>query len=225
MADAFTLYATPLSANGRKVLAQVHHLGLEPTLHHVNVYRGEGQRPEYLAVNPSGKIPALVEGDLTLTESNAILQYVSEAHGGFRLSSPSPDERARIATWLFWEAAHWQPVLIELLSGLVGHRLLPDRVPPPASGVDWEAERLQPLVGRLEHRLVDHPYVALDRLTIADLSVAGMTTYFHAASFPFDAHPAIADWYGRIERLDAWRETAVDLWTDDAGGRATWGNP
>jgi len=59
-----TLYSTALSANGRKVL-----------------YRGEGRAAEYLAINPAGKIPALVDGDFTLCESNAILQYICEAHG------------------------------------------------------------------------------------------------------------------------------------------------
>jgi len=53
------LHTTPLSANGRKVLAACIHLGLEPTVHHVNVYAGEGRRPEYLRINPSGKIPTL----------------------------------------------------------------------------------------------------------------------------------------------------------------------
>lgn len=215
MAEPFALYTTPRSANGRKVLAQVRHLGLEPTIHEVDVYRGEGQRPDYLAINPTGRIPVLVEGGLTLTESNAILHYVCEVHGGFRLSSEEPGERAMIASWLFWEAAHWQPVLIGLLAGVVGHRLRPDAISAPASGVDWDDAGLRPLLGRLEGHLSDHAYLALDRLTIADLAVAGMTTYFRAASFPFDAHPALAAWHARIEALDAWRETAVAPWNED----------
>src|SRR5208283_1663572 len=53
----FTLYATPLSANGRKALAVCRHLGLKPETRLVNVYKGEGRTPEYLAVNPLGKVP------------------------------------------------------------------------------------------------------------------------------------------------------------------------
>jgi glutathione S-transferase len=80
------IYATPLSANGRKVLAVSREFGLQPENHLVNVYRGEGRKPEYLAINPSGKIPTLIEGEFILFESNAILLYLAEAHGGCRWS-------------------------------------------------------------------------------------------------------------------------------------------
>ena len=66
------IYATTLSANGRKVLSVSRHLGLEPEIHDVNVYRGEGRTPQYLAINPSGKIPTLIDGEFVLSESNAI---------------------------------------------------------------------------------------------------------------------------------------------------------
>lgn len=92
-----TLYTTPLSANGRKVLAVSHHLGLDPTVELIDVYKGEGRRPAYLALNPWGKIPTLVDDDFTLWESNAILQYLSEAYGDFKLSSRAP-QRGRGCT-------------------------------------------------------------------------------------------------------------------------------
>src|SRR4051812_35031274 len=100
-----TLYATPLSANGRKVLAVCHHLGIEPEIIVTNVYQGEGRAPEYLAINPSGKIPTLIDGDFTLSESNAILQCLSEAHGDFQLWFREPRRRADVSRWLFWEAS------------------------------------------------------------------------------------------------------------------------
>jgi len=94
-----TLYSTALSANGRKVLAVSRYLELEIDVRVVNVYRGEGRAAEYLAINPTGKIPTLVDGDFTLYESNAILQYICEAHGDFRLWSREPQQRGRIARW------------------------------------------------------------------------------------------------------------------------------
>jgi glutathione S-transferase len=120
------IYATPLSANGRKVLAVGRRLGLKPEIYDINVYRGEGLSPKYLAINPSGKIPTLVDGEFVLSESNAILLYLAEAHGANHLWSTDSKQRSRIAQWLFWESAHWQPTLIALLSELVGHRLLPE---------------------------------------------------------------------------------------------------
>ena len=85
------------------MLAVSRHLGLDAEIHEVNVYRGEGRTPQYLAVNPGGKIPTLVDGEFVLSESNAILLYLAEAHGGNRLWPNELQQRGRIAQWLFWE--------------------------------------------------------------------------------------------------------------------------
>jgi glutathione S-transferase len=208
-----TLYATPLSANGRKVLAVARQLEVQADIRIVNVYRGEGRAAEYLAINPSGKIPTLVDGDLTLYESNAILQYLSEAHGNFRLWSRDPKVRARIARWLYWESGHWQPVLATLLCPCVGHRLLPEVVPRPAVNPNWNAADLRALLGVLTAALNMNAFLAGNEVTIADLSVAGMVTYFRVAKFPFEEHPRVMDWYSRIEMLDGWRATQETLWS------------
>ena len=212
-----SLYATPLSANGRKALAVAHHLGLAPEIHLVDVYRGEGRSAEFLAINPSGKIPVLVDGDFTLTESNAILSYLCEMHGGDRLWSRDPRTRAAIARWLFWEAAQWQPALIGVLGAFVGHALRPDVVPAPAAAPAWGNDALAPLLAELERQLATRPFVAGSDLTIADFSVAGMMTYFRAAGFPFPEWPHLGDWYARIEALPAWRATEAELWSAARG--------
>ena len=208
-----TLYSTTLSANGRKVLAVGRQLELDIDVRLVNVYRGEGRAPGYLAINPTGKIPTLVDEDLTLVESNAILQYLCEAHGDFRLWSREPKLRGRIARWLFWESAHWQPTLAPLLSPCVGHRLLPNLVPPPAAGPDWDADALSPLMAALGTALSASRFLVGDEITIADFAVAGMVTYFPVARFPFEKYPAFEAWYRRIEMLEAWRATQEPLFT------------
>ena len=206
------LYTTALSANGRKPLAVCHHLGLAPEICEVDVYRGEGQSPGFLAVNPSGKIPALVDDGLTLCESNAILVYLAEAYGGDALWSPEPAERARIGRWLFWESAHWQPAVSTVLAGCVGHRLLPDVVPAPEVPPDWQDGPLRTQLGLLEETLRARPFLAGDALSLADFSVAGMTTYFASAGFPEREFPAFDEWRGRIEALPGWQASAAELW-------------
>jgi glutathione S-transferase len=208
------IYATPLSANGRKVLAVSRHLGLETEVYDVNVYRGEGRAPQYLAINPSGKIPTLVDGDFVLSESNAILLYLAEAHGANRLWSSESKQRSRIAQWLFWEAAHWQPTLIAFLAELVGHRLLPEKIPSPQRPPDWSSAPVQPILKTLETGLSANAYLAGAEPTIADLAVAGMTTYFRAAQFPLRHFPRIADWLARIESFESWRGTQSPLWAE-----------
>jgi glutathione S-transferase len=207
-----TLYTTPLSANGRKVLAASHHLGLKPEVKLINVYRGEGRTPEYLSINPWGKIPTLVDGEFTLWESNAILQYLSEAYGDFKLWSRDPKQRADISRWLFWESSHWQPTLIPVLSAFVGQKVLPQTATPAPIQVDWGEERFQALVRFLDAHLKGRKFICGDELSLADFSVAGMMMYVRPAGFPFDVYAHIGAWYERVERLEAWKATAAGPW-------------
>jgi glutathione S-transferase len=207
-----TLYSTPLSANGRKALAVARHLGLEPRIELVNVYRGEGRTPEFLAIHPAGKVPVLVDGDFVLTESNAILQYLSEAHGEHRLWSREPRRRADIARWLFWEASQWQPAFVPVLSGFVGRLLVPQLAHTPEQPVNWDDAAFQAVVGRLDAHLHGREFVAGAGLTIADFSLAGMAMFLRPAGFPFELFPALDAWYARIEAIPAWRATAAGPW-------------
>lgn len=207
----FTLYTTPLSANGRKVLAACRHLRLDPDIKLVNVYAGEGRTPAYLEIHPLGKIPTLVDGSLVVWESNAVLQYMAEAHGGNRLWSREAKGRAAIARWLYWETAEWQPALVQVLTGFVARELgLVDGRTPVT--LNWSDARFRTQAEFLEGHLRGREYLALDELTIADFSVAAMMMYVRRAYFPFSEFPAIAAWYERIEALDAWRSTAVEPW-------------
>jgi glutathione S-transferase len=208
----FTLYSTPLSANGRKVMAATHHLKLQPEVKLINVYKGEGRAPEYLAINPWGKIPTLVDGELTLWESNAILQYLSEAYGDYKLWSRDPKRRADISRWLFWESAHWQPAFVPVLSTFVGPLLVSETAVPAPGRVNWSHEGFQTAVKSLDAHLKGREFIVGDELSIADLSIAGMMMYVRPARFPFEAFPHLGAWYERIEGLEAWKATAVGPW-------------
>ena len=210
-----TLYTTALSANGRKPLAVLSELGVSEgfEVREVNVYRGAGRAPWFLAINPAGKIPTLVDGDLVLSESNAIMLYLDEVYGDARLSSRAPRERAEVLRWLFWESSQWQPATARVLSPFVAHRLLPDAIPAPKEPPQWEEQGLVPLLGLLERHLEPRSWLALERLTVADFAVAGMMTYFAPAGFPAEVYPAIGRWYSRLAGRAAWEETAHRLWS------------
>jgi len=206
-----TLYTTPLSANGRKPLAVCRHLGLAPEITTVNVYTGEGRAPAYLAINPWGKVPTLVDGEFILWESNAILQYLAEAHGDFRLSSRDPQRRADIARWLFWESSAWQPAFVPVLTDFVGALLVGAR-PPSPDAVRWDDVRLQPLLQFVDAHLRGREFLVGNALSIADFSVGAMLMYVRPARFPFDRYANLAAWYARLEATDAWKATAAGPW-------------
>jgi len=207
-----TLYTTPLSANGRKPLAVCHQLGVRPEVKLVNVYAGEGRSPAFLAIHPLGKVPVLVDGERTVWESNAILQYLAEAHGDHRLWSREPGRRAEIARWLYWEASHWQPSFVAVpgLSSLVARHLgIASAEPAP---VAWTDPAFARAARFLDGWLAGRSFLAGDEPTLADFSVAGMMTYARRAAFPFATYPHVTVWYERIEALDAWRASAAGPW-------------
>jgi glutathione S-transferase len=206
-----TLYTTALSANGRKPLAVANHLAIDVTVTSVNVYQGEGQADWYLAVNPWGKVPTLVDGELVLWESNAILVYMSEVYGDFALLSRDGRQRADILRWLFWESSQWQPVLNRVLAPRVRQLLFPDASAPPAvvAWHDTELERLMKVLGTV----VDaRGFICGSGVSLADFAIAGMTTYFPAADFPEHDYPSVAAWLRRMAEVEAWESTLVDPW-------------
>ena len=100
------LYGFPPSPNTRKVQAVAAHLDIPLELEFVNLAKGEARTTEFLLINPGGRTPVLVDGDFTLWESNAIMQYL----GSKKKNTLWPaDARARadIARWQFWQVAHW----------------------------------------------------------------------------------------------------------------------
>ena len=177
-----TLHTTALSANGRKPLLLARRLELDLEIETVNVYVGEGLAPEYRKLNPWGKIPTLVDGDLVLWESNAILTYLVEEYAENALWASAPGRRGEISRWLFWESSHWQPALITVLAEPVG-RLLTGTAPAKGATPKWEHPSLAPLLDHLEELLGKSPFLAGDELTLADLSVGAMTMYLGPVSY------------------------------------------
>lgn len=208
----FKLYTTSLSGNGRKPLALCYHLGLAPEIIETNVYMGEGQNPDYLAINPLGTIPCLCDGNFILWESNAIMQYICEKFANYRLYSMNLEERAHINRWLFWEASLWSPAISPIIGPAVGHRLLPDLFPKPIEKPNWNTQPFQKCISFLNSYLSDRDFVCKKEITIADFAIAGMMSYFRFVEFPFSDYPNVKNWYERIESIDAWKNTEAELW-------------
>src|SRR5215471_13907346 len=103
------LYVFPPSPRAFKVMAVANYLGIEPTLHALDLIKGDQKGPEYAAINPNMRMPTLKDGDYVLWESNAITQYLASKRPESGLL-PS-DERARldVMRWQFWDLAHWLP--------------------------------------------------------------------------------------------------------------------
>ena len=103
------VYADPITVNCRKVLAGLDLIGAPFERVHVDYFKGEQKEAAYTAINPNAALPAMVDGDFVLWESNAILQYAADKVGNDACYPRDLKTRADINRWLLWEASAWFP--------------------------------------------------------------------------------------------------------------------
>ncbi len=200
------LYTFPPSPNARKAAAVVAHLHLTDVEHAlVRLHKGEHRHPDYLAINPMGKVPALRDGDLMLWESNAICQYLAD-RADTSFFPANPKLRADIARWLFWEAGTWSPVIDVFTHENVRKPMLGMGVADPDKLADAEG-RFAPLASLLNDRLAGRKFLLGDDVTLADFVVAGAATYMERGKIPIDDYPHIKAWWDRLNAIEAWRGT------------------
>jgi glutathione S-transferase len=204
------LYCFPPSPNTWKVRALAAYLGVPLELEIVDLTKGAQRTPAYLALNPTGRTPTLVDGDLKLWESNAILQYI----GGKTASTLWPNDaakRADIARWQFWQLAHWSA---EACQPLTFQRLVKkifNLGPPDEAVVAKGLEAFNKEATILNAHLAKQKYLVGDSLTLADFSVAGALLYAEQAEMPLTPYANVRAWLERVTALPCWRETAPQM--------------
>lgn len=203
------LYYFPPSSNVRKVQAIALQLNLSLELVLVNLPEGEQHQPEFLAMNPTGRIPVLQDGDFVLWESNAIMQYLASQVP----TSLWPEDaklRADISRWQCWQLAHWsqgcQPINFERVVKPALQLGEPD-----AQVIDQALLTFHREAELLNHHLSQHDYLVNEQLTLADFSVASELTYAVVAELPLERYPAIQAWLVRLNALPAWQQTVPQL--------------
>ncbi|UKE84468.1 GSH-dependent disulfide bond oxidoreductase [Pectobacterium colocasium] len=195
------LYYAP-TPNGHKITLFLEEANIPYQLHRVNISKGEQFRPEFLAISPNNKIPAIVdtqpaEGDtsISLFESGAILLYLAEKHGV--LLSSSLRERTATLQWLFWQVAGFGPML-----GQNHHfnHYAPQPVPYAIERYQQETQRLYRV---LDKHLQDSPWLAGDHYSIADIATYPWVVSYARQRVDLDDYPAVKAWYTRISERPA----------------------
>lgn len=184
MIDLWT-WGTP---NGRKVSILLEELGLDYEVHAVDITAGEQHQPEFLAISPNNKIPAIVDRDngMSLMESGAILQYLAEKTG--RLLPASGAARYRVLEWLMWQMGSQGPML-----GQAHHflRFNPGKATYAEDRYREEAERLYRV---LDSQLADKQFVA-GEYSIADVAIWPWVSRFEWQQIDLAAYPNARRWY------------------------------
>lgn len=202
------VYADPITVNCRKVIAGLDFIGAPYELVHVDYFKGEQKSPAYLAINPNASIPALVDGELVLWESNAILQYAADKTGNDRAYPKDLATRADINRWLLWEAANWFPACYVFLVENCVKPLLGGA--PDAQVLAAQAAQFHKLAGILDARLAGRRWLTGNSPTIADIAVAAPMHLHGWQRLPLNDHPHLRRWmFDDVERLPSWDKTWV----------------
>jgi len=190
--------------NPRKACAVARYLNSPVEFVRLNLAKAEHKTPEFLAINPNGKVPALQDGETRIWESNAIMCYLAQSAGS-DLWPRDDEHKIEVMRWLTWNSEHFTrhagklyfEYLIKPNFGL-GE--------PDNAGIKEATGFFKQFAGVLNDHLRGRKYLVADKLSVADFAVAVTLPYAEKAQIPLDEFPEIERWHARLNELPAWRE-------------------
>jgi glutathione S-transferase len=196
-------YIHPASPNCIAVLAAAHEAGIELATEFVDLFAGKNLEHDFIALNPNGLVPVLVDGDYVLWETTAILQYLAALDGGQTLLPKEERARADVTRWQSWGIAHWQPALQTLIFERLFKRLR-GLGAPDAKALEEAMPRLAKHASILESTLASRHWLGGDQITVADLAVGSYLVYAAPAAIPLDEYPHLLAWWCRLRTRSSW---------------------
>lgn len=214
MPKPLTLWGRRSAFNVQKVLWLLDEIGLEHRQLDAGGDFGGLDTPEFLALNPHGKVPVIDDQGSIVWESHTILRYLAARHAPGRFWDADPARQSLADRWLDWAQVTLQPAFFAVFRGYFR---------TPEDQRDWTAigraqEQASQLYHLLDRHLADRPYLAGDRFTIADIP-AGTTLFrYFALDLDRPSFPHVEAWYARLSGRPAYR-THVQLPFDELKGR------
>jgi glutathione S-transferase len=178
-----------LRSRASRCLWALEEIGVPYELVPIDTNKGDNEKPEFLAINPNGRIPALVDGDLKLFESMAINLYLARKYGTDLWPTTEAGE-AHALQWSFWGMAEVEPFLITLLVQEIytpEDKRQPDRV-------QEARDALVPRLTVLNDHLKGRPYLLGPKFTIADLNLAAVFSLADLASVDLAPYSNLKQW-------------------------------
>ena len=197
------LYNANLSPNAFRVRVVANELGIELEIIEVDFRKGEHKSAPFLAINPNGKVPVLVDGDFVLWESRAINAYLAALRPERGLYPADPQRRATVDQWSYWQAVHLSPAM---------QRIVFERHLKPWFGmgetdeaaIEPQLKELAQFLPVLDANLARKEWVAGD-LSLADFALGSTFIYRKPAGISLDAFPNVATLMTRLESRPSWQ--------------------
>jgi glutathione S-transferase len=187
------LFEFPFSPNCRKVRAVAYELGIPITRERVDLLTGASRTPAFLAKNPNGRVPVLIDGDFVLWESIAIMRYLA---AGSALVPTDRRVAAEMDRWLAWQLAHLGPAMSKVAFEKIVKRLT-GRGEPDAARIAEGTAEFAAFTKILDDALAGREYVA-GPLTLADFALAAHYSLAGAAGLELGDNDRAATWLARM---------------------------
>ncbi len=187
-----TLYGNPRTSAGRCIWA-LEEAGVAYTQKDVDMRNKEHKSTDYLKINPMGKVPAIVDGDVTLFESMAINYYIAETYKK-ELLGTNALEKGLSLQWSFWSTAELQPPIIEVFIQKV---FVPEDKRDHTI-IEKNLNKLPELLNVLNNSLAHKKYLAGNQFTIGDINTASVVSICPMMGVDLDAYPNIKSWLAAI---------------------------
>lgn len=196
------IYGAPQSSAGRCYM-MLEECGLKYERIALNMQAKEHKSADYMKLNPNGKVPTIIDGDLVLWESLAINNYLAEKYKP-ELLGKTVEDRAHVMKWSVWAAVELQPPLVDIL---IQTFFVP------------EAQRDQALINRakstypkfldvLEQHLSNRKFLVGNEFTLADLNVASVASIPLSLKFDMSAYKNIMSWLQQVQSRPAFKRFA-----------------
>ena len=193
------------SSNVQKVIWACEELGLQYTREDVGGPFGGNDEPEYLAINPNGLVPTIVDDDLVLWESNAIVRYLSNKHRPNLLLPEDPAEHATADQWMDWQQTTVGPSMVPVFWGLV--RTAPELRDHDA--IDKSRDRYEHFMSMLNERLGVSQHVAGSEFSMADIPVGIMAYRWFNLDIERADLANLARWYEGLTQRPAFKNNIM----------------
>ncbi|MFL2526516.1 MAG: glutathione S-transferase family protein [Candidatus Azotimanducaceae bacterium] len=190
------IYGVPGSRADRSLWA-IEETGID--YEHVKTNFGEESKAdEYLEINPNGRIPALIDGDLKLFESMAINLYLTK-HYAEDLYPANPNDEAKANQWSVWAISEIEPLQMQI----VIQKFFVPKDKQDQAEIDQASKGLVRPLKVLDHALRDSDYLLGEKFSVADLNVAGVMLLLKAVNFDFDPFQNVSAWIDKCHARPA----------------------
>ncbi|ENY71657.1 glutathione S-transferase family protein [Aeromonas diversa CDC 2478-85] len=191
-------FYTAATPNGHKVAIALEEMGIDYRVHPLDLSKLDQKQPEFLAINPNGRIPAIIDtenDDFAVFESGAILLYLAEKSG--QLLPSDPKGRSRVIQWLMFQMSGVGPMMGQ---ANVFYRYFPEKIPAAIERYQKEGRRLfEVMNGQLEQ----HPYLAGEEYSIADIATFPWVRIHEWSGIDISGLDALHGWLARIGEREA----------------------